>query len=370
MSIPFLSVGAAIDEIRPEIDAAIDRVLSSGWMLLGRELETFEREWAGYCQAEHAIGVSNGLDALHLIFRAFDIGAGDEVIVPSNTYIASWLSVSQAGACPVPVEPIEATYCIDPERIARAITPRTKAIMVVHLYGHPGEMQPILEIAAKFGLKVIEDAAQCHGARYQGRRIGAHGHAVAWSFYPTKNLGALGDAGAVTTSDPVLADKLRLLRNYGSRVRYVNEVVGYNNRLEEIHAAILSVKLTHLDEWNERRSRLAECYHETLADLGLRLPKVYASAEHAWHIYAIRHPRRDELKKTLESLGVNTLIHYPIPPHLQTAYANLGYKQGDFPISEKIHSEILSLPIGPHLSAQDQASVISAVKEAVCALSR
>ena len=193
---------------------------------------------------------------------------------------------------------------------------------------------------------------------------------MAWSFYPTKNLGALGDAGAVTTSDPVLADKLRLLRNYGSRVRYVNEVVGYNNRLEEIHAAILSVKLTYLDEWNERRSRLAECYHETLADLGLRLPKVYASAEHAWHIYAIRHPRRDELKKTLESLGVNTLIHYPIPPHLQTAYANLGYKQGDFPISEKIHSEILSLPIGPHLSAQDQASVISAVKEAVCALSR
>lgn len=368
MNIPFQPIGLSIDELRPEIDAAIARVLSSGWVLLGKELESFESEWAKYCGAAHAVGLSNGLDALHLILHAWGIGPGDEVIVPSNTYIASWIAVSQTGATPIPVEPDEATYTIEPNNIVKAITKRTKAIMPVHLYGHACDMDAICEIARSRGLKVIEDAAQCHGAKYKGKKIGAHGDAVAWSFYPTKNLGALGDAGAISTNDPVLAEKIKMLRNYGSKVRYVNEVIGYNNRLEELHAAVLRVKLQHLDDWNKRRTALAERYNSAFAESDLMLPVTRDWCEHAWHLYEIRHPKRDALREQLAKMNVGTLIHYPIPPHLQKAYSMLGYSEGAFPISERIHSTILSLPLSPHLSFTEQDYVIDCVKKALVAV--
>jgi dTDP-4-amino-4,6-dideoxygalactose transaminase len=338
-------------------------VLSSGWYLLGPELEAFESEWAAYVGARHAVGVANGLEALHLCLRAFGIGPGDEVIVPSNTYIATWLAISQAGATPVPVEPDEPIYNIDPARIEAAITPRTKAIMPVHLYGHPADLDPILEIARKHGLRVVEDAAQAHGATYKGRRIGGHGDAIAWSFYPTKNLGALGDAGAVTTNDEGLSRDLRRLRNYGSKVRYVCDVKGYNSRLEEIHAAILRVKLRHLEEWNERRRTVAGRYRETLAGVPITLPVEREWARHVYHLFVIRTDRRDDLRKHLEQKGIGTLIHYPIPPHAQGAYADLGLRSSTLPAAVRIHEQVLSLPSGPHLGPQGCEQVIAAVRD-------
>jgi dTDP-4-amino-4,6-dideoxygalactose transaminase len=363
IKIPFLLLGDAVAEQREEIDAAIRRVLDSGWYLLGPELEAFEAEWAAWCGAKHTVGVSNGLDAMHLILRAWGIGKGDEVIVPSNTYIASWLAVTMAGADPVPVEPEWETCLINPQSIEAAITPRTKVIMAVHLYGHPCDMKSILEIARQHGLKVIEDAAQAHGAEIAGKRIGSHGDAVAWSFYPSKNLGALGDAGAVTTDDETLANAIKILRNYGSAKRYVNEFTGFNNRLEEIHAAVLRVKLAKLHEWNQRREALAQNYQAAFADLPLNLPVVHRNAKHAWHLYTIRHPRRDAIREHLQARGIGTLIHYPIPPHRQKAYANHRVSNQNYPIAEKIHNEILSLPLGPHLTTSDQAQVIDAVIE-------
>ena len=368
IKIPFLQLGDAVSEQRLQIDVAIKRVLDSGWYLLGPELEALEREWAVWCGADHAIGVSNGLDALHLILRAWGIGPGDEVIVPSNTYIASWLAVTMAGATPVPVEPEWDTCCIDPNKIEAAITNRTRAIMPVHLYGHPCDMLSIMDIAHRRGLKVIEDAAQAHGAEVAGKRIGSHGDAVAWSFYPSKNLGALGDAGAITTQDADLAKRLKMWRNYGSSVRYVNEVPGYNNRLEELHAAVLRVKISALAEWNDRRSRLAERYQQGLAGLGLILPIVRPGVRHAWHLYTIRHPQRDSIKASLEAAGIGTLIHYPIPPHQQQAYSSLGLAKVSFPIAERIHRETLSLPLGPHLSIDSQDAVIAAVHDAMAGL--
>jgi dTDP-4-amino-4,6-dideoxygalactose transaminase len=365
MNIPFLQLGDAVSELRPQIDAAIKRVLDSGWYLLGPELEAMEQEWADWCGASHAVGVSNGLDAMHLILRAWEIGSGDEVIVPSNTYIASWLGVSMAGATPVPVEPEWDTCCIDPRQIEAAITPRTKAIMPVHLYGHACDMNAIMSIARKHGLKVIEDAAQAHGAEVAGKRVGSHGDAIAWSFYPSKNLGALGDAGAVTTNDLETAAKLKMLRNYGSAVRYVNEVPGYNNRLEEIHAAVLREKIKVLAAWNERREALAQRYQQAFAETGLTLPVVRPGTRHAWHLYTIRHPRRDAIRAHLEQAGIGTLIHYPIPPHRQKAYESLGLFHHSFPIAERIHAETLSLPLGPHLSVDSQECVIAAVFEAI-----
>jgi dTDP-4-amino-4,6-dideoxygalactose transaminase len=338
-------------------------VLSSGWYLLGPELEAFEAEWAAYTGARYAVGVANGLEALHLCLRAFGIGPGDEVIVPSNTYIATWLAVSHAGATPVPVEPDEAIYNIDPSRIEAAITPRTKAIMPVHLYGHPADLDPILEVARRHGLRVIEDAAQAHGTRYKGRRVGGHGDAIAWSFYPTKNLGAMGDAGAVTTNDEGLARDLRRLRNYGSKVRYVCEVKGYNSRLEEIHAAILRVKLQHLEEWNERRRTVAGRYREALADVPITLPVEREWARHVYHLFVIRADRRDDLRKHLEQKGIGTIIHYPIPPHAQGAYADLGVQSSTLPIAVRIHEQVLTLPSGPHLGAQGCEQVIAAVRD-------
>jgi dTDP-4-amino-4,6-dideoxygalactose transaminase len=362
--ISFLQLSDGVREQRDLIDAAIKRVLDSGWYLLGPELEAFEKEWAEWCGAGCAVGVSNGLDALHLILREWGVGAGDEVIVPSNTYIASWLAVTMAGADPVPVEPEWETCLIDPARIEEAITSRTKAIMAVHLYGHPCEMGEILRIAQKHNLKVIEDAAQAHGAELHGKRIGSHGDAVAWSFYPSKNLGALGDAGAVTTNDASLAAQLKMWRNYGSAVRYVNEVAGFNNRLEELHAAVLRTKIQVLDEWNQRRNAVALRYQAAFAKTGLTLPVVRSWARHAWHIYAVRHPERDRIKNSLEKCGIGTLIHYPIPPHRQRAYSHHKTAMQNYPVSEKIHREILSLPLGPHLKTEEQDRVIEAVIDA------
>lgn len=362
--IPFLDLGAAYRELKTEIDTAIHRVLDSGWYILGPEVDAFEAEWAAYCEADHAVGLANGLDALILALRALDIGPGDEVIVPSNTYIATWLAVTAVGARPVPVEPDPATHNIDTALIASAITPATRAILPVHLYGQPADLDPILALARQHGLAVIEDAAQAHGARYKGRRIGAHGDVVCWSFYPGKNLGALGDGGAVTTHRTDLADRIRVLRNYGSRVKYVNEVQGVNSRLDPIQAAVLRAKLPHLDAWTDRRRMIAATYAEGLRDSGLILPHVPDWAEPAWHLYVLRAPDRDGLQKRLTDAGIGTLIHYPIPPHMQAAYANLGLAPDTLPLARDLAGEVLSLPMGPQLPLADAARVIDAVRAA------
>jgi dTDP-4-amino-4,6-dideoxygalactose transaminase len=352
--------------LQSDIDAAVARSLASGWYIGGPEVEAFEHEFAAYTQAQLCVGVANGLDALHLALRAMDVGPGDEVIVPSNTYIATWLAVSQCGAMPVPVEPDACTFNIDPALIEAAITPRTKVILPVHLYGQSADMDPILAIARKHGLRVLEDGAQAHGARYKGQRLGAHGDAVAWSFYPGKNLGAMGDGGAVTTNDSQIADRIRVLRNYGSRVKYVNEVQGYNSRLDPLQAAILRVKLAHLDEWNARRSIVARRYQQDLAGCGLTLPHVPPWSEPVWHLYVAQHPLRDTLQRALTDAGVGTLIHYPIPPHRQQAFAQIGWRQGAFPLAERMAVEVLSLPIGPHLSHPQADEVIKHVIALAC----
>ena len=359
--IPFLDLTSPYLELKPELDEAIARVAASGWYIGGPEVEQFEEDYARYCGAAHAIGVANGLDALHLALRAMDVEPGDEVIVPSNTYIATWLAVSQCGATPVPVEPDACTYNIDPALIEAAITPRTKVILPVHLYGQPANMDEILAIARKHGLRVLEDGAQAHGARYKGQRLGAHSDAVGWSFYPGKNLGAMGDGGAVTTNDAQLADRIRVLRNYGSREKYVNEVQGYNSRLDPLQAAILRVKLAHLDEWNARRCALAQRYQHGLLGCGLTLPYVPEWAEPVCQLYVVQCPQRDALQKVLAAAGVGTLIHYPIPPHQQQAYAANGFAGDAFPVASRMANEVLSLPMGPHLGFEDQDRVIAAL---------
>ena len=349
--IQFLDLKAGYLELKEELDEAASRVLDSGRYILGDEVEAFEAEWAAHCGVRHCVGVGNGLEALHLVLRAWGVGEGDEVIVPSNTYIATWLAVSMAGATPVPVEPDPATYNIDHTRIEAAITPRTRAILPVHLYGQPADMDPIMEIAGCYGLRVLEDAAQAHGAGYRGRRCGSLGHAAGWSFYPGKNLGAFGDAGAVTTDDSDLADRVRVVRNYGSRLKYHNEVRGYNSRLDPLQAAFLRVKLSHLEEWNQRRNGIAQLYMRELVGLpGLTLPQVPDWAEPCWHLFVARHPLRDQVRHVLEHAGIGTLIHYPVPPHLSQAYADSGYAAGSFPLAEHLAAEVFSIPIGPHLS--------------------
>ncbi len=362
MKVPFLDVGATYRELQAELDAAYRRVMTAGWYILGEELERFEAEWADYCDAKHCVGVANGLDALHLVLRAWGIGAGDEVIVPSNTYIATWLAVSYAGATPVAVEPDERTYNIDPVRIEASITARTKAIIPVHLYGQSADMDPIKETAARHGLKVLEDAAQAHGARYKGRRCGGLGDAAGWSFYPGKNLGAFGDGGAVTTNDDDLADRVRVLRNYGSRIKYLNEVKGFNSRLDPLQAAFLRVKLGHLDEWNVRRCEIAACYLEALGEVpGLVLPVVPRWADPCWHLFVVRHSRRDDLQAALARQGVGTLIHYPIPPHLSDVYADCAIAPGTLPKAESLAATVVSLPMGPHLGRDAAKAVVGAV---------
>ncbi|MBF2066594.1 MAG: DegT/DnrJ/EryC1/StrS family aminotransferase [Calothrix sp. C42_A2020_038] len=361
MNVQFLDMKAPYLELKEELDAAYRRVMDSGWYILGQEVESFEAEFAAYCGTKYCIGVGNGLDALHLIVRAMGIGTLDEVIVPANTYIASWLGVSCAGAKPVPVEPDENTYNINPLLIEAAITERTKAIMAVHLYGQPADMDAINAIAKQYNLKVIEDGAQAHGAKYKGKRVGSLGDAAGFSFYPTKNLAANGDGGAVTTNDADLADRIRLMRNYGSRVKYENEIQGFNSRLDELQAALLRVKLAKLDEWNLRRTKLAEIYLNNLATE--TLPFVPEWAEPVWHLFVIRQSQRDTLQQHLHQAGISTLIHYPIPPHLSTAYTGGKWHINSFPITEKLAQQVLSIPISPHITNEEVSRVCDTLKK-------
>lgn len=365
--IGFLDLGAATRELEGKIHAAVARVVDSGWYVGGPELTAFEEDWAQYCGADHAVGVANGLDALHLALKAVGVGPGDEVIVASNGYIATQLAVTMAGATPVPVEPDPATHNLDPARIEAAITARTKAILPTHLYGQPADLDAIGTVAEAHGLVVIDDAAQAHGAAIRGRKLGGAGAAITcWSFYPSKNLGALGDAGAVTTNDAELAARVRRLGNYGSDVRYVNQDLGVNSRLDPIQAAVLAVKLARLDEWNARRAGIAAYYNDALAGLdGLTLPHVPNWADPAWHLYVVRARNRDRLAARLAEAGVQTLIHYPIPPHRQQAYASMGLGEGSLPIAEQLAGEVLSLPIGPHLGMDQAERVAEAVLAAL-----
>lgn len=360
MKVPFLDLKTPHHELQVELDAAFHRVRASGWFIMGPELEAFENEFAQYCEVKHCVGVGNGLDALHLLLRAYDIGPGDEVIVPSNTFIATWLAVTQCGATPVPVEPNIDTCNIDSALIGAAITSRTRAIMPVHLYGQPADMDPINEIAAKHGLVVIEDAAQAQGARYKGRRAGSLGHAAGTSFYPGKNLGALGDGGAVLTNDQAIADKIRRLRNYGSDIKYHHGVIGYNSRLDELQAALLRVKLGKLDEWNRCRAEIAKAYMQQLKGCDVALPFVPSWAEPVWHLFVIRSAQRSVLQTQLEARGVSTMIHYPIPPHRQKCYG--GRAWGALPTSERLACEVLSLPMFPSMGEDDVAHVINALQ--------
>lgn len=361
-NVPFLDLRAAYTEIKAECDAAYRRVMASGHYLLGPELLAFEAEYSRFCQVKYCIGVANGLDALHLTLLAYGIGPGDEVLVPSNTYIATWLAVSYCGAKPVPIEPDPATFNMDPHKIEPAITRKTRAIIPVHLYGQPAEMGVINKIARQYKLVVIEDSAQAHGADYNGKPVGGLGDAAGHSFYPGKNLGAFGDGGAVTTNDPVIADKVRVLRNYGSRVKYLNEVRGVNSRLDELQAAFLRVKLRRLRAWNFQRRNIAQKYHKALRGVsGIMLPTENASKSHVWHLFVIRVKNRDLVKQRLASKGISTLIHYPIPPHRSKAYSDLQIRRHIFPIAEKLSSEVLSLPIGPHLSRKQSDAVCDAV---------
>lgn len=361
-NVPFLELAPIYQELGEEIDAAALRVLRSGWFIGGPENDRFEAAFAAYTGAGHAVGVGNGLDALHLTLRALDIGPGDEVIVASNSYIATVLAVSMVGATPVLVEPDPATSNLDPACVEAAITPRTKVVMPTHLYGQPADLDALLAITRQHGLHLVEDAAQAHGARYRGVRIGAHGDAVCWSFYPSKNLGAAGDGGAVTTDDAALAARIRTLGNYGSAERYVNVERGVNSRLDPLHAAIMSVKLPHLDAWNARRARIAGLYLDALRDCGLILPHVPDWADPVWHLFVVHTPRRDALRAALTAEGIATQIHYPIPPHRQLAYAELGLGEGSFPIAERLAAETLSLPIGPHLTLDQARRVADAVR--------
>jgi dTDP-4-amino-4,6-dideoxygalactose transaminase len=362
--IPFLDMKSGYAELKPELDAAYSRVMESGWYVLGKEVEAFEAEYAAFSGTKHCVGLGNGLEALELALRGWNIGAGDEVIVPSNTYIATWLAVTAVGARVVPVEPTANGPNIDPDRIAAALTPRTRAVMPVHLYGEPADMDAIMALAERHRLQVVEDVAQAQGARVRGRRTGALGHAGAHSFFPTKNIGAFGDGGAVTTDDDVLAERLRALRNYGSRVKYVNIERGLNSRLDEMQAAFLRVKLKHLDRWNERRRAVAARYDDKLAGVrGLDLPRVPQWAEPVWHLYVVRTERRAEVMKALDKAGIGSLIHYPIPPHLQQAYADLGMPKGSYPLAEKLAETALSLPMGPHIPLDAVDRVAATVRE-------
>jgi dTDP-4-amino-4,6-dideoxygalactose transaminase len=343
--------------INKELKEATDRFIDSNFYILGKEVENFEREFADYLGVKYCIGVGNGLEALHIILRAYGIGEGDEVIIPSNTYIATALAISYAGANPIMVEPDKRTYNINPDLIEEKITKKTKAIMPVHLYGQACDMDPINELAKKYDLKVIEDSAQAHGATYKGEKCGALGDAAGFSFYPTKNLGALGDAGAVTTNDKELAEKVRTLRNYGSEKHYYNKYMGFNSRLDEMQAAILRVKLRHLEEFNKERKTIAQLYLNGLQDANIILPYVPKWAEPVWHQFVIRSKKRDELQEFLKSNGIDTLIHYPLPIHLQEAYKHLGYKKGDFPIAEKISNEVLSLPMWVGLKREEISKI-------------
>ncbi len=363
MNIPYLSFEYQNKIIKKEIIDSFESFFTSNWYILGNRVKDFEKEFAAYNQVGYCVGVSNGLDALHLSLKALNIGKGDEVIIPSNTYIATLLAASYVGATPVLVEPNINTYNIDPARIEAAITSRTKAIMPVHLYGQACEMDAIMNIAQKHGLYVIEDNAQSQGALYNGNKTGSFGHVNGTSFYPGKNLGALGDAGAVTTDDAELSRKVNMLRNYGSEKKYYNEEIGFNMRLDECQAGFLSVKLKYLDEWTKERQNIAAWYDEALRKIGdLALPTVANGATHVYHIYIVRTTQRDALQKYLGENGIGTLIHYPVPPHLQKAYQHLGFRKGDFPLAEEIADTCLSLPLWPGMKEEEIHFIAEKIK--------
>jgi len=364
MKIPFLSFSETNNTIRSAMLEAFTKVFDDHQYILGESVKKFEDEYALFNKVPHCIGVSNGLDALHLALKALGIGPGDEVIVPSNTYIATVLAVTYAGATPVLAEPDPETFNIDPTNISAAITGKTKAIIPVHLYGQSCNMDQVMALAGKHSIYVIEDNAQAQGSSYNGRLTGSIGQVNATSFYPGKNLGALGDAGAITTNDSELAEKIRILRNYGSQKKYYNKYIGYNMRLDEMQAAFLSVKLKHLVEWTVQRQEIARNYDESLKDIpGILLPKTTKGATHVYHLYVIRTERRDALQAFLLEKGIGTLIHYPVPPHLQEAYQHLGFRKGDFPVAEKMADTCLSLPLWPGLMASQVERVAACINE-------
>ena len=362
MNVPFLELKPTYLELKDELDQAYHRVMDGGWYVMGSELDKFEEEFAGYCETKYCVGVANGMDALQLALLAWDIGPGDEVIVPGMTFIATWLAVSQTGATPVPVDVCADTVNIDASLIEQSITPNTKAIIPVHLYGQPADMDPILSIADKHGLRVLEDAAQAHGARYKGRRTGGIGHAAAFSFYPGKNLGAFGDGGAITTNDKALFERLLLLRNYGAAVKYQHDVVGLNSRLDPLQAAFLSVKLKYLDEWNERRKMQAKHYLQEIGNLDpVTMPTLSPHCDSSWHLFAVQTDYREELQQYLGDKGIGTQIHYPFCPHQSKAYAQKEWPV--LPVSEMHASKCLSLPIGPHMNEGQARWVIDQLSE-------
>ena len=363
MKVDFLDPGHTYRAIKTDIDAAYQQVMESGFYILGDAVESLEDTYANYCNVKHCVGVASGLDALVLSLRALDVGPGDEVIVPSHTFIATWLAVSQVGANLVPVEPRANSFNIDPEQIEAAITPKTRAIIPVHLYGQPADLDPILKISEKHDIPVIEDAAQAHGASYKGRKIGGHGTIATWSFYPAKNLGAFGDGGAITTNDAELAEKIRILRNYGSRKKYFNEVKGFNSRLDPLQAAMLEVKLRHLDQWNNLRKEQATVYLEELQDSNVILPAIPEWADAVWHLFVISQPERDKLQSYLAQHNIGTGIHYPVPSHRQQAYADSLPANGNYPFADQFAKDVLSLPIGPHLSTDQCRYVAKAIRD-------
>jgi dTDP-4-amino-4,6-dideoxygalactose transaminase len=361
MKVPFLDLRASYLEVQAELDEAALRVLGSGQYIGGAEVDAFEAEFAEYLGVEHCVTVANGLEALQLGLLAAGVQKGDEVIVPAHTFVATWLAVTHCGAVPVPVDVDPATCNLDASALEAAMTRRTRAVVPVHLYGVPADLDAIAAVCDAHGLAMVEDAAQAHGARYRGRRVGAHGVAVCWSFYPGKNLGAFGDGGAITTADPEVAARLRRLRNYGSPVRYVHDEAGFNSRLDPLQAAFLRVKLSRLDAWNERRQRIARRYLRELPPGAVELPAVPPSVEPVWHLFCVRHPERDQVRHALEAMGVETLIHYPVPPHLQRAYAGMGLQRGTYPVAERIAGTVLSLPIGPAMTDSQVDVVIEAM---------
>jgi len=354
MDVPFLDLKETYLALEDEIDAAVKSVLKGGWYILGENVRRFEAEFAAYCGCRHCVGVGSGMDALELMLKAHGIGPGVEVIVPANTYIATALAVSRVGAIPILIEPDPNTCNLDPSRIEPALTPKTRAVMAVHLYGQTADMTTIQSICQKHDLKLLEDAAQAHGAMHHGIKAGALGDGAGFSFYPGKNLGAFGDGGAVVTNDPNVADYVRTARNYGSEKKYYNALKGMNSRLDELQAAVLRVKLKHLDPWNQRRSEIAQLYRDQIEPQGseLVLPHVEDGNQHVWHLFTIRSTRRNELQAFLKNRGIGTLIHYPVPLYRQEAYKELRHLNDSFPISNAISEQILSLPMGPHLSRE------------------
>ena len=352
MKVPFLNLGEEYKSIKDEIDDAYKKVMNSGWYILGGEVGQFEREFAQYCDVNFCIGTGNGLDAIQLLLRSFEIGYGDEVIVPAHTFIATWLAVTNVGACPVPIDINEETYNIDVDLVEGAITEKTKAIIVVHLYGQPAEMNEITKIAARYKLRVIEDAAQAHGASYGGKRVGGLADAAAFSFYPVKNLGAFGDGGAITTNESGTSEKARMMANYGSSTKYEHELLGVNSRLDELQAAFLRIKLKKMEKWNQSRREIAKAYKNGITNRNVILPKSEKEAGPVWHLFVIRHRRRDQLQDYLRKKEVQTLIHYPIPPHMSKAYGEM-MKHRKFPVTEAISKEILSLPMSPFLKVNE-----------------